>query len=79
MLGGNCSIELFLDLSKWNTSKLIINKCSRDKMISGYTSLVYSNFINLNRNRFGTLLDNDKYKNCLSLYDVVTHFYNKNI
>ena len=48
-------------------------------MLSGCTSLVYSNFINLNKNRNGTLLDNDKYKNCLSLYDVVTHFYNKNI
>ena len=48
-LGGSCCIELFFDLSKWNTSKLIINKYSMDKMLSGWTSLVYSNFINLDK------------------------------
>ena len=47
-------------------------------MLSEYTSLVYSNFINLDKIGNGTLLDYDKYKNCLSLIDVVTHFYNKN-
>ena len=58
--------------------ELIINKCSWDKMLSRWTSLVYSNFINLDKIGNGTLLDYYKYKNCLSLIDAVTHFYNKN-
>ena len=50
-------------------------------MLGRYTSLVYSNYINLiNLHKSGNdrLLDYDKYKNCLSLIDVVNHFCNKN-
>jgi hypothetical protein len=34
MFAGSFSIGLFPDLSKWNASKLIINKCSVDNILS---------------------------------------------
>ena len=52
-----------------------------DNILSMCTFLVYSNyinFINLPKRGNDSLLAYGKYKNCLSLIDAVTHFYNKN-